>query len=291
MNHESDIASYPYFSELTFEMRPILHPLFQNLKEGISEFTFANIYLFRKTHSYRISSLSSDQFIIAGTEGEENFFMAPFSVPEKKILEVLFKNYGSMKVVSEEQARVLENMGYEVEEDRDNFDYLYNTAELAALQGRKFHRKKNLANAFIRNFNYKGKPLLEEYIEDAIIILEKWRKQRRDDGDYEAAKEALLRSEELVLCGGIYYVNGDPAGYTLGEEIAGGTTYVIHFEKALSQFRGLYQFINMSFATILPEKYAYINREQDLGDEGLRQAKMSYRPTSFVKKYRVHKKK
>jgi hypothetical protein len=85
--------------------------------------------------------------------------------------------------------------------------------------------------------------------------------------------------------------SGNPAGYTLGEEIAGGTTYVIHFEKALSQFRGLYQFINMSFASILPDKYTFINREQDLGDEGLRQAKMSYRPAGFVKKYRILKNK
>jgi hypothetical protein len=289
MNHE--IAAYPDFSELTVEMRPVLHPLFQHLKDGISELTFANMYLFRETHSYRISSLSSDQFIFSGKRGEEYFFMAPFALPEQKILDALFKDYGLMKLVSGDQAKALENMGYRIEEDRDNFDYLYNAAELAALQGRKFHRKKNLVNAFIRNFNYEGKPLLEEYLENALAILEEWRKQREDEGDYSAAKEALLRSEELVLCGGIYYVNGNPAGYTLGEEIAGGTTYVIHFEKALSQFRGLYQFINMSFASILPDKYTFINREQDLGDEGLRQAKMSYRPAGFVKKYRILKNK
>jgi hypothetical protein len=202
MNHE--IAAYPDFSELTVEMRPVLHPLFQHLKDGISELTFANMYLFRETHSYRISSLSSDQFIFSGKRGEEYFFMAPFALPEQKILDALFKDYGLMKLVSGDQAKALENMGYRIEEDRDNFDYLYNAAELAALQGRKFHRKKNLVNAFIRNFNYEGKPLLEEYLENALAILEEWRKQREDEGDYSAAKEALLRSEELVLCGGIW---------------------------------------------------------------------------------------
>ena len=82
-------------------------------------------------------------------------------------------------------------------------------------------------------------------------------------------------------------MNGSPAGYTLGEEIAAGRMFVIHFEKALNRFKGLYQFVNMSFAAILPDNYTYVNREQDLGNEGLRQAKLSYKPVGFVKKYRV----
>jgi len=101
------------------------------------------------------------------------------------------------------------------------------------------------------------------------------------------AKEALERMDELQLCGGIYYVDGKPAAYILGEEIAEGKTFVIHFEKAVGEYKGLYQFINQSFAAILPEKYTYINREQDLGDEGLRQAKLTYRPVGFIKKYRA----
>ena len=86
----------------------------------------------------------------------------------------------------------------------------------------------------------------------------------------------------------MYYADGEPAGYALGEEIGDGKMFVIHFEKALTRFRGLYQFVNMSFAAILPQKYTYINREQDLGIEGLRKAKLSYQPAGFVKKYRVY---
>lgn len=118
-------------------------------------------------------------------------------------------------------------------------------------------------------------------------VLEEWRREREGPGDYLAAREALERVDELQLCGGIYYVDGRPAAYTLGEEIAMGETFVIHFEKAVGDYKGLYQFINQSFASILPENYKTINREQDLGDEGLRQAKMTYRPLGFVKKYRA----
>jgi len=80
-------------------------------------------------------------------------------------------------------------------------------------------------------------------------------------------------------------VDGAPAGYCLGESVAKGRMFAIHFEKALDRYKGIYQFMNKSFAGALPRFFAYINREQDLGDEGLRQAKMTYRPAGFVKKY------
>ena len=73
-------------------------------------------------------------------------------------------------------------------------------------------------------------------------------------------------------------------------ELAGqGSIAVVHFEKARTDFRGSYQYINYAFAQSLSEQVVYINREQDLGDEGLRHAKMSYKPEGFVKKYRLDK--
>jgi hypothetical protein len=282
------VPSYPEFSDILLKMRPLLHPKFSELQEGISELSFSNIYLFREIHHYKISAVDREVIIISGRDGNETFFMAPFGVPVNSLLGELLGKHDSMKAVTEGQARELEQQGFRVSEDRDNFDYLYLTEELAGLQGRKFHRKKNLVNAFMRNHRYEGRPLLDEHIPEALQVLEKWREGRDDPADYNAAREALERCEELVLCGGIYYADGEPAAYSLGEEIAGGEMFVIHFEKALSRFKGLYQFVNMSFAAILPEKYRYINREQDLGNEGLRQAKLSYQPAGFVKKYRIY---
>ncbi|MGQ9611164.1 MAG: DUF2156 domain-containing protein [bacterium] len=284
---EKLIEEYPLFSELSIEMRPLLHPFFIKLREGISEFTFANIYLFRNAHRYRIAQLSSGLYVITGDDNGKPFFMLPFGLPDSKTLEELFLNFNSMKAVSEDQAVTLREMGYYIKEDRDNFDYLYLKKDLSSLQGRAFHKKKNLVNAFINNYRYEGRPLIEKYKKDVLYVLEKWKEEHFIEGDFKAAWESIEKSEELSLCGGVYYVEGKPAGYTLGEEIAGGKTYLIHFEKAIRGFKGLYQFINMSFAGILPEKYIYINREQDLGDEGLRQAKMSYRPCGFIKKYRA----
>lgn len=263
--------------------------MFQALGEGISEFTFANIYLFRDRHSYRISQLPDGRFIITGCDGTDPFFMLPFGLPGSSILSDLFDRYRQIKALSEAQAGKLAAMGYCISQDRDNFDYLYSRADLVNLTGRKFHKKKNLLNLFIKNNEYQAKPLLEEYRDDALEILDGWKRQHDGMGDYAAAKEALEKMWTLQLCGGIFYINDHPAAYCLGEELALGTSFVIHFEKAVvtEELRGLYQFINQAFASILPEKYETVNREQDLGDPGLRQAKESYHPIGFVRKYRA----
>jgi uncharacterized protein len=281
------IADYPEFSPLTLTQRPILHPLFQQLAEGISEFSFANLYLFRETHNYQVSRLFDDIFVFAGHDTGNPFFMLPFGLVEQELLLELFHNFKTMKCVSEQHAVLLQQKGFTVREDRINFDYVYTRKDLAQLYGRKFHKKRTLVNAFLNNCAYEGRPLLEEYASDALRILESWRQGHDDPGDYVAAKEALEKMDELQLCGGIYYVDGRPAAYSLGEELARGTSFVIHFEKAASDCKGIWQFVNQAFASILPEKYQTINREQDLGDEGLRHAKLSYNPISFVKKYRA----
>jgi len=283
------IPEYPEAAEISLGMRPALHPLFKKLGSGVSEFTFASIYLFRKAHNYSVSALGDGNCLITGRDGEAPFFMLPFGLPDDEALRGLFEKHQFMKCVTEAQAPVLTKAGYAVSEDRDNFDYLYAREDLSTLAGRRFHRKKNLVNFFTGHYNYEGRPLLDEYIPAALSVLEEWRAGRDSDGDYEAAKEALLMCTPLQLCGGIYYVDGEAAAYTLGEEL-GNKTFAIHFEKGLEKYKGLMQFVNLSFASILTGLYDTVNREQDLGDPGLRKAKESYRPEGFVKKYRASRK-
>ncbi|MBI5888312.1 MAG: DUF2156 domain-containing protein [Deltaproteobacteria bacterium] len=291
------MADYPASSEVTLDLRPFLHPLFQGLNArepsgGISEFTFANIYLFRHAHEYRVSILEGGLVLITGRDREKTFFMLPLGLPEKDAAKRLFKEFSFMKAATGAQAEFLRAAGYTALEDRDNFDYLYSRAELARLPGRRFHKKKNLVNAFLGQYRCEGMPLTDDRIKDALRILEDWSRESRARGDYIAAKEALEKAGPLQLCGGIYYVDGKPAAYALGEEL-GTETFAVHFEKGiggikgLNPLRGLMQFVNMSFAEILPSSYKFVNREQDLGDDGLRQAKESYRPVGFIKKYMI----
>jgi len=282
------IKEYPEFSPLALDQRQELHPRFQRLPEGLSELTFAGIYLFRETHQYRVSRLDGDLYVIAGQDAEP-FFMLPFGLPDGEVLGSLFARHKTMKAATPAQAEQLARMGYRAWEDRDNFDYLFPRDKMADLSGRQLHKKKNLVNLFLRNNECVAKPLLEEYVADALLILERWRQGQDKPGDYAAAREALENMEYLQLCGGIFYVNDEPTAFTLGEELALGKAFVIHFEKAIREdrYRGIYQYVNQAFAAALPQKYELINREQDLGDPGLRQAKESYRPSGFVGKWRA----
>lgn len=281
------IPLYPESCAVTLDLRPCMHERLRKLPEGVSEFTFANLYLFREKHQYHLTMLGDNLPGIIGSDDNQPFFMLPFGLPEPGLLARLFSDHACMKCATETQKPALVSLGYTVLEDRDNFDYLYRRGDLAELKGRKFSKKRNLINAFINDYEYTGTPLLDEHIPEALGILEQWREEHGSAGDYAAAREALEQSWDLQLCGGIYSVENRPVAYSLGEELANSTCFVIHFEKALQGYKGLYQFINQSFAAILPDIYDTINREQDLGDAGLRQAKESYQPSGFVKKYRA----
>jgi hypothetical protein len=237
--------------------------------------------------------LPGKTFVIDGSKNGKSFFYVPCALPDAALLDELMAGHDYLKNLSESQAAAhrpeLEQRGYSVVEDRDNFDYLYLRTDLAELSGKTYHKKRNLVNAFINSYDYTQKPLLKDNVADAVAVLEKWRESKGFEGDYAASKEALELFDVLGMRGCVYYVDGVPAGWCLGEPLAKGRMFAVHFEKGIEDYKGIYQFINQAFAQALPPYFKSINREQDLGDEGLRQAKMTYRPHAFVNKYRVTK--
>ncbi|MDR0877349.1 MAG: phosphatidylglycerol lysyltransferase domain-containing protein [Treponema sp.] len=283
------IPTYPDFTPLTIDLKDEMYPHLNLTRDGVSEFTFAGLYLFRSRYNYRVSMGPDETFIISGEREGRKFFMTPCCVPPGEILQNLFNTHDYWKNISEsvlaEKREILEQ-GIEFTEDRDNFDYLYLRSDLAELSGKRFHKKKNLVNAFNTAWpDHEGRQLTAELIPQAIEISDRWKAEKGEDFDYDSAREALENFETLRLRGAIYFVNGEPAAWCLGESIARGRYFVVHFEKARDEFKGIYQYMNQAFAASLPRFFTHINREQDLGDEGLRQAKMTYRPCGFVKKY------
>jgi hypothetical protein len=303
------VPCYPEFTPVDLNVKDSLHPRLSLTADGVSEFTFAGLYLFRNRYQYRVSHDGPDGgFVISGVQpaaGHDHidgaaplpgkkFFMTPCGVPRQEVLEDLLRTHDYWKNISDSVLtpvnEELAKRGIAVAEDRDNFDYLYLRSELAELAGKKFHKKKNLVNQFLHAYeNHEAKQLTPDLVGDALAVLDHWRqaksRERGEDGDYRAAREALELFETLRLRGAVYYVDGKPAAYCLGESIAKGKMFAIHFEKAIDEYKGIYQFMNQAFAEALPRFFTYINREQDLGDEGLRQAKMTYRPAGFVQKY------
>lgn len=289
------IPEFPDFIPISYELRTEMHPQLPMTSDGVSEYTFANLFLFRRRYKYRVSRLASKTFIISGTqptegEKEKKFFMTPSAIPGRGILEGLFAAHDYWKGIPDSlltgEKERMEEWGICFAEDRGNFDYLYLRTDLAELPGKKYHKKRNLVNAFHAAYSsWEEKPMSEELIPAAKEILDKWRTEKGFDGDYIAATEALENFEGLYQKGMVYFVEGRPAAWCLGEPLAQNSMFAVHFEKALEEFKGIYQFVNQAFAASLPANYIHINREQDLGDEGLRQAKMTYRPCGFVRKF------
>jgi hypothetical protein len=302
------IPCYPDFVPLEIGLKEILYPRLSLTIDGVSEFTFCGLYLFRNRYKYHISRFGegvtgratgviNDEkgFIISGQLGGKNFFMTPCEAPNMEILRDLFKTHDYWKNIPDSVLSTvrekLQKEGIVLKEDRDNFDYLYYRTDLAELAGKKYHKKKNHVNHFLHTYpDHESRQLNVETLPAAFEILERWRNEKSilgagEDGDFIAAKEALELFNSLPMRGAVYYVEKKPAAFCIGESIARGRMFAIHFEKGIDEYKGIYQFMNQAFAVSLPRFFTHINREQDLGNEGLRQAKMTYRPCAFVQKY------
>ncbi len=181
----------------------------------------------------------------------------------------------------------------EVVEAREHWDYVYSIPELVALSGNRFHKKKNLLAQFTKTYDYHYHPLTADCIEEVLQMQMEWCQWR------EAECDATLKAENRAiarvvkdwdrlpnLLGGAVRVDGRMIAYTVAEPLD-ESMLVIHFEKGHTGFKGVYQAVNQMFLKEQGGRYAFVNREQDLGDEGLRKAKVSYNPVSFLKKCAV----
>jgi hypothetical protein len=176
--------------------------------------------------------------------------------------------------------------------DRDQSDYLYLTTELIQLSGRKYHRKRNHIKQFKEKYSYQYVPLTPEWIPECLRLETDWCDLRQCDviqglsNESAAIKEALTHFVDLGVRGGVILIEGKVQAFTLGEPL-NPETVVIHIEKANPAHEGLYTMINQAFLENEWSGTSYVNREQDLGEEGLRKAKESYFPHHRVDKYTI----
>ena len=189
--------------------------------------------------------------------------------------------------------------------NRDDCDYIYSREKLAALQGKTYHKKKNHVSRFQRIYegNWEFRSLnLCSIADDMIFVAKKWLEERFDSAtageivisdedrrilnlEHEMIKTALENKEDFALDGGVLYTNGTPVAMTLASRIS-EKTLDVHFEKCLSEAaaNGAYAAINWCFANAA-DSYEFLNREEDMGVEGLRKAKLSYHPDNLLEKF------
>ena len=190
-------------------------------------------------------------------------------------------------------ARYLAGNAVQMTELRDSCDYLYLREELATLPGSRFHKKKNRISYFTSRHDHTVALFTSKHLKGCLNLLDKLGRVLHEDIgsslylEMEATYEALEQADELGLEGVVVTVKGSVAAFALGERLSRDTA-VCHFEKADPFTEGLYQLVNREFARLLFQECRYLNREQDLGDMGLRSAKLSYHPVELVKKYLVN---
>ena len=180
-----------------------------------------------------------------------------------------------------------------IEEERGNWDYLYNVTDLVELKGNRYHKKKNLLNQFSRKYDCTYQPFGAEMVDQAMAMQTDWCTWRDCESsdilssENRAIFKILKEWRQLAgLFGGALMVDDSMVAYTVAEVLT-PDTLLIHFEKGDTAYKGIYQAVNQKFLANSASHYTFVNREQDLNDEGLRKAKLSYHPVDYLRKYRV----
>ena len=302
--------------KISLEDKPIFDRYFQNYFPQISEFTFTNLFMWR--NRYELLHLEWNEHLIIFSKDyfkrqkspiseKENvlFFFPPIGPNPAEMIIEIFNHFEKVEFHRVPE-RVLEmlmkhnsfpNLNLSIVEDRDNWDYVYEVEKLINLPGNQYRQNRRWLNKFLENYTFEFKILTEELVDKVKKLQLDWCEVREclngENEDLEQEQEAIYEALDnftaLGFKGAIICIDDKCAAYTFGEML-NPETIVIHVEKAHMQYEGGYQAINNLFLKSCWENVKFVNREQDLGIEGLRRAKESYKPTYMVKKSIVFRK-
>ena len=287
---------------------------FKSYPPEISEFSFTNLYIWSEYYHY-LFLVYKDHLLIYSREyfktwkksisGREDtiFFLPPIGPnPVKIILEIFrdlkdaeFHRVPEHLVTSIKEEGDFNVLNIEILDDRNNWDYIYQKDDLISLPGNKFRQKRRWLNKFLEQYDYEFHVVTDKFVEKTLQLQLEWcdanecQSNENLEEEQKAIKRALENYSQLRFNGGIICVDGKCIAYTLGEML-NNETMVIHIEKAHIEYEGSYQAINNLFLKEFGKNAIYVNREQDLGIEGLRRAKEAYKPVRMIKKNIIHRK-
>ena len=263
---------------------------------------FTNLFIWEGLFNYRLGEIENYLLVKSKPNGEALRYFFPCGEGELRSAvdylraDALKENTKLLLVgLTSEQADTLHNLypgEFSFSEYRDYFEYVYSLEKMATLAGRKLSAKRNHINSFKKNYSWSIEAISQTNLGECWEMNKEWCISNGCVEDFELAQEycAVKRAfdnfGELGLEGILLRVNDKIVAFTVGE-ILNSNTYVIHFEKAFTEYRGAYPLINQEFAKIIQEKYPYlkyVNREDDMGKEGLRKSKESYYPEIMVEK-------
>lgn len=266
------------------------------------EYTFGNIFIWSTAYSTQICKYK-DFFICKWGIGNDIQYSLPLGegdftdavsqiIDDAKRSGVKPKIYG----ITEGYLPLIQEAftgQFEYKYDSGFNDYVYSTEKMATLSGKKYHGKRNHITNFKKNNpDWSFEIINKENIDECIALHTSWIAEKadnaEDDEDYSLEFEAVLTAfqnyDALGFVGGLIRVNSKVIAYTMGEPQVSGHCFVTHFEKAPAEIQGAYPIINQEFTKNCLMNYEFVNREEDLGIEGLRKAKQSYNPELLLEK-------
>lgn len=263
------------------------------------EITPMTLLIWKNYYHQKIAFLDDMMFVSLGENRE--IFLLPFANDMKKAVNILKEStkaenrplvFLAAEGVRLDTFNTIFGEDFSQKESRDDYEYLYLTENLKNLKGKNFHSKRNHISAFSKAYNWSYETITPKILPEIFKMADKWteemKKVTEDSQSIEvenaALKEYLPLMKQLNLRGGCIRVNGEIIAFTFGSPI-NNKVFDIHVEKALPEFRTAYSVINREFVLNELSDYEYVNREDDMGLEGLRKAKLSYHPDILLKKY------
>jgi hypothetical protein len=264
---------------------------FHQMNLQISDYTFANVYLFRKISHYEFLTTDCGLFISGQNKQGQNYIM-PLNDLHGCDIQTFNDLLGRQKFffpIPEKWLPCFPENKFVISCDDNESDYIYLTEKMANFKGRQYTRHRNHLNQFLSLYIPEGELIFIKNMPDAMSILQEWQNDSGtapDKTDFEQCSEALQRISELALWGTIYYIDNQPAGFIIGEAL-NSDTFCLHFAKASTKYHGIYEFMFNDTAKRLQSQYKYLNLEEDMGNKNLRRTKDSYGPELLLKKYRI----
>ena len=291
------IPEFPEFRKVTLEDRKSVEEVFSRYPTEVSERTFGSLFMWRQYGDRSMLSRFDGHLLISWRrEKFGSMILEPVGPDPGRIISELsgpdaLKKHAFNGVfgILEPLASGLKARGLSPISLRDEWDYVYRTRDLIRLEGPKYHTQRKEMKKATSEHELVYEQMTREYQQACLELEETWcdlkhctidKFSAAEDG---ALREAVAHLDEIGFFGGVVLLDGRVEALTIGERL-NSKTAAVHFEKANPGIRGLYQVINQNFCERSLADFEFVNREQDVGEPGLRRAKEGYHPDHFVEK-------
>lgn len=291
------LPEYPKFKPLELEDKDLIYKYLSESPRETCELNVAIFYIWKEFDQPQLTLINKNLCLLLIPPNEPQYFLEPLGHNKlKETIDICLKHTGRICRASENFVSILPDKNYRLQCQRNHFDYIYLTRELAELKGRKFDGKRNHIKKFKqRHPDYKYIPLEPKHKKEALDLFEAWFEIRKESRFFpklahtaqrNAVENSFSLFEKLDLKGGAIYIDNTMKGFILGSYL-NPEMVSVHFMYGHPALRGISQILLWEGCNKTFVSSEYVNLEQDLGIPGLRKSKLSYYPVKLGKKFEI----